>query len=142
MCIRDRPSQARLETQYRERLMDEHGIAFNRLLTLTNLPLQRFAHQLKRSGDYARYVGLLEQHFNPHTVPALMCRTTLSVDWKGRVFDCDFNQMAGVHLGDRPSTYLWDVEPTALPGQPIAVRTHCLGCTAGAGSSCAGALVS
>ena len=136
------PSQARLETQYRERLMDEHGIAFNRLLTLTNLPIQRFAHQLKRSGDYTRYVGLLEQHFNPDTVPALMCRTTLSVDWQGRVFDCDFNQMAGVHLGDRPSTYLWDVEPTALPGQPIAVRTHCLGCTAGAGSSCAGALVS
>ena len=136
------PSQASLEAQYREHLMDEHGIVFDRLLTLTNLPINRFAHQLKRNGDYARYLGLLEQHFNPDTVPALMCRTTLSVDWQGRVFDCDFNQMAGVPLGARPGTYLWNLYPTELFGRRIAVRAHCLGCTAGAGSSCAGALVS
>ncbi len=135
------PSQASLEAQYRERLMDEHGIVFDRLLTLTNLPINRFAHQLKRSGDYARYLALLEQHFNPDTVPALMCRTTLSVDWQGRVFDCDFNQLTRVPLGGGPSTYLWDLDPTELFGQRIAVRSHCLGCTAGAGSSCAGALV-
>jgi radical SAM/Cys-rich protein len=135
------PSQASLEAQYRERLMDEHAIVFDRLLTLTNLPINRFAHQLKRSGDYARYLGLLEQHFNPDTVPALMCRTTLSVDWQGRVFDCDFNQLTHVPLGDGPSTYLWDLYPAELFGQRIAVRSHCLGCTAGAGSSCAGALV-
>ena len=136
------PAQTSLERQYRERLMDEHEIVFNRLLTLTNLPINRFAHQLKRAGDYARYLALLEQHFNPDTVPALMCRTTLSVDWQGRVFDCDFNQVTGVSLGERPSTYLWDLHPTELTGQRIAVRPHCLGCTAGAGSSCAGALVS
>ena len=111
-----------LEAQYRERLMDEHGIVFDRLLTLTNLPINRFAHQLKRSGDYARYLGLLEQHFNPDTVPALMCRTTLSVDWQGRVFDCDFNQLTRVSLGDGPSTYLWDLYPATLFGQRIAVR--------------------
>ena len=136
------PGQADLEAQYRERLMNEHGIVFNRLLTLTNLPINRFASHLKRNGNYARYLGLLAQHFNPDTVPALMCRTTLSVDWEGRVFDCDFNQMAGVPLGARPINYLWDLNPAELSGQRIAVRTHCLGCTAGAGSSCAGALVS
>lgn len=136
------PRQASLEAQYRERLMDQHGIVFDHLLTLTNLPINRFAHQLKRSGDYARYLALLEQHFNPDTVPALMCRTTLSVNWQGQVFDCDFNQMASVPLGARPSTYLWDLDPAELFGRRIAVRAHCLGCTAGAGSSCAGALVS
>jgi len=114
---------------------------FNRLLTLANLPINRFAHYLERTGEYGRYMALLEESFNPATLPGLMCRHLLSVDWLGRVYDCDFNQMLDLPLAARPHRYLWDVDASSLAGQPIATDVHCLGCTAGAGSSCGGALV-
>jgi len=132
--------QTFLEADYKKRLNDEHGVRFNHLLTLTNLPINRFAHHLARSGQEAQYLELLRQNFNPETVDGLMCRHLISVDWRGIVYDCDFNQMLDLPLGGRGTQYLWDVDPARLEGRRIAVGRHCLGCTAGAGSSCGGAL--
>ena len=133
--------QAKLEADYRERLRTDHGIEFTHLRTLTNLPINRFAHWLEREGKYDTYLQLLEEHFNPETVPGLMCRHLLSVDWRGRVYDCDFNQMLELPLAGRAPRHLWDIEARKLAGEPIATGSHCLGCTAGSGSSCGGALV-
>lgn len=133
--------QAKLEADYRERLRADHGIEFTHLRTLTNLPINRFAHWLERKGQYDAYLQLLEERFNPETVPGLMCRQLLSVDWRGRVYDCDFNQMLELPLAGRAPRYLWDIEAQKLAGEPIATGSHCLGCTAGHGSSCGGALV-
>lgn len=134
------PPQAKLETDYKRRLKDDFDIDFSRLLTLTNLPINRFAHFLARTGQYSRYMQLLEEHFNLDTVCGLMCRHLVSVDWLGRVYDCDFNQMLDLPLAGRPHRYLWEIEPADLTGSPVAVGEHCFGCTAGAGSSCGGAL--
>lgn len=135
------PPQAKLEGDYRQRLFDDFGIRFNRLLTLTNLPINRFAHYLERSGQRESYQRLLVENFNAATVPGLMCRHLLSVDWLGRVYDCDFNQMLDLPLAACAPRYLWDIEVEALAGSAIAVGPHCFGCTAGSGSSCGGALV-
>jgi radical SAM/Cys-rich protein len=133
-------AQAQLEADYKREL-GALGIAFDRLLTLTNMPIKRFARELARSGKHADYLSLLVNHFNPETVPALMCRTTLSVAWDGALYDCDFNQALALPLrGPRSLFELEDVR--ALTGQPIATDAHCFGCTAGAGSSCGGALAS
>jgi radical SAM/Cys-rich protein len=133
------PAQASLEADYRTRLAEEFGIRFTRLLTLTNLPINRFLHFLEKSGRLAEYQRLLVDSFNPATVEGLMCRHLVSVDWQGRVFDCDFNQMIDLPMGGR-RRHLWDVDPGVLDGDGIAVGDHCYGCTAGAGSSCGGAL--
>jgi radical SAM/Cys-rich protein len=133
--------QRKLEADYKQRLGDGFGIVFNRLLTLANLPINRFAHYLERIGEHARYMQLLEDAFNPATLPGLMCRHLVSVDWLGRVYDCDFNQMLDLPLAGRPHRHLWDLDLDGLAGQPIATGPHCLGCTAGAGSSCGGALI-
>jgi radical SAM/Cys-rich protein len=109
-------------------------------MTITNLPINRFAHFLERTGQHDSYLQLLEQNFNPATVPGLMCRHLISVDWLGRVYDCDFNQMLDLPLGDKPHRHLWDIDVKSLTDEVIAVDSHCLGCTAGAGSSCGGAL--
>ncbi len=136
------PPQAELEDQYREELGDLFGIRFNRLLTLTNLPIKRFAHQLAREGRHAEYLSLLVTHFNPDTVSGLMCRDTVSVGWDGALYDCDFNQMLEIPLGGAPAT-LADVDTLeSLVGLPIATASHCFACTAGSGSSCGGALAS
>lgn len=132
--------QAQLEAEYKQRLRDERGITFTRLLTLANLPINRFAHFLERTEQYDEYVQLLEDSFNPATVPELMCRRLLSVDWLGRVYDCDFNQMLDIPLAGRGARHLWDIEPAQLDGERVATGVHCFGCTAGAGSSCGGAL--
>lgn len=132
--------QAKLEADYRQHLHADFDIEFTRLLTLANLPINRFAHWLEREGKYGAYLQLLEERFNPETVPGLMCRHLLSVDWRGYVYDCDFNQMLELPLAGRAPRHLWDIEPSRLPDQPIATGHHCLGCTAGAGSSCGGAL--
>ncbi len=134
------PAQADLETDYRTRLKEDFDIEFNNLLTITNLPINRFEHYLKRTGQLEDYIQLLADNFNPQTVAPLMCRHLLSVDWQGYVFDCDFNQMLGLPLGNSGSRQLWEIDPTALKGSEIAVGRHCYGCTAGAGSSCGGAL--
>jgi radical SAM/Cys-rich protein len=133
------PSQERLEADYRARLAEDFGIRFTRLLTITNLPINRFRHQLERDGHLEDYLHLLADNFNADTVDGLMCRHLISVDWLGRVFDCDFNQMIDLPMGGR-ARYLWEVDPRRVGGETVAVGDHCYGCTAGAGSSCGGAL--
>lgn len=132
------PPQEELEEEYRTELRERYGVVFDRLLTLTNQPIARFAEDLRGSGRWDAYLALLESRFNPRTLDALMCRTTLSVGWRGEVFDCDFNQMLG--LAPAKAAYLWEVDPRTLPGRGIRTGIHCFACTAGCGSSCGGAL--
>ena len=136
------PAQAELEADYKRELRAHFGIEFNRLYTITNLPVSRFASWLRHNGKYEEYIDLLIEAFNPTTVEGLMCRDTINASWLGEVFDCDFNQMLKLHMGGghRPPRYLWDIEPEALENEPIATGNHCFGCTAGAGSSCGGAI--
>ncbi len=138
------PAQAELEARYRDELGRNYGVTFDRLLTLTNMPIARFARQLERSGCLDEYMGLLVNHFNPATVDALMCRSLVSVGYEGTLYDCDFNQMLGIELrgADREQRLtVWDIdELDALTDARIATAPHCFGCTAGAGSSCGGAL--
>ncbi len=131
--------QSELEADYRRELGEHFGIRFDRLLTITNMPIKRFAHDLERRGEREAYQALLVNHFNPATVDALMCRNTLSVAWDGRLYDCDFNQALGLRLhGPETLFELDDVEQ--LAELPIHTASHCFGCTAGSGSSCGGAL--
>jgi radical SAM/Cys-rich protein len=134
------PPQEQLEKQYRIELRDQFGIEFHRLLTITNMPIRRFAHSLEREGLSEAYQSLLLDHFNPATFANLMCRETLSVSHDGRLFDCDFNQMTGLPIkADTPT--VWDVSDLGeFESQSIATASHCFGCTAGAGSSCGGSL--
>ena len=134
------PAQAKLEADYKRRLNEEFGIDFSHLLTLTNLPINRFQHFLQRTGQEASYQELLTANFNAATVPGLMCRHLISIDWRGRVYDCDFNQMLDLPLEGRAARYLWELDAEALENRPVAVDSHCFGCTAGSGSSCGGAL--
>jgi len=138
------PPQAALEADYRREL-GAYGVRFNRLLTITNMPIARFARQLHQWDKYAEYMGLLVNHFNPGTVEGLMCRAMVSVGWDGRLYDCDFNQMLDIPIGaagTREALTLWDIDDLdTLADAPIATGAHCFGCTAGAGSSCGGALV-
>jgi radical SAM/Cys-rich protein len=134
------PAQATLEQDYKTHLKEDFGIEFSRLLTITNLPIKRFEHYLKRTGQLESYLSLLVENFNPCTVSSLMCRQLISIDWQGNVFDCDFNQMLEMPLGGVTREKLWNLDVGELDGSPIAVGTHCYGCTAGAGSSCGGAL--
>jgi radical SAM/Cys-rich protein len=135
------PPQAELEAQYREALARNFGIVFDRLLTITNMPIARFANQLNAGGNHSAYMSLLVNHFNPATVDALMCRDLVSIGWDGRLYDCDFNQMLEIPLGAKAASTIWDVEDVGeLAGAPIATGSHCFGCTAGAGSSCGGAI--
>ncbi len=134
------PPQAELEARYRKELERLFGVAFNHLFTITNMPIKRFAHDLARQGKHEEYMSLLVHHFNPRTVPELMCRSLLSVGWDGRLYDCDFNQMLEIPLGGRPRT-IWDVDRlSGLEGERVATASHCFGCTAGTGSSCGGTL--
>jgi radical SAM/Cys-rich protein len=131
------PEQGQLEERYRVELRELFGIEFDALLTLANAPIKRFARQLHCLGRYEEYLSLLVNHFNPDT-----CRSLLSVDHDGRLYDCDFNQALELELGAGART-IWDLEDLAeLDGARIATGSHCFACTAGAGSSCSGALVS
>lgn len=134
------PPQAALEADYKREL-GKHGIVFNHLLTITNMPIARFKQDLLLSGKLERYVELLETKFNPVAVADVMCRTLLSVSWDGRLFDCDFNQMLELPLAERSLAHLRDFDLAALEQRRIRTAEHCLGCTAGAGSSCSGALL-
>jgi radical SAM/Cys-rich protein len=134
------PAQDELEAKYRDELRRLFGIEFRHLLTITNMPIQRFADQLHRWGKYDEYMGLLVNHFNPHVATKVMCRDLLSVGWEGTLYDCDFNQMLELPVGAGART-IWDVEQIDdLAGGEIVTASHCLGCTAGAGSSCGGSL--
>ena len=133
------PPQAELEARYRSELRAGFGIEFHRLLTITNMPIRRFARALAREGRLESYLGLLVNHFNPATIPGLMCRSLVSVDHAGRLYDCDFNQALGLAMPGAPT--LWQgADLGALEGRAIATARHCFGCTAGHGSSCGGAL--
>jgi radical SAM/Cys-rich protein len=134
------PAQAALEAEYRERLGADFGIVFDRLLTITNMPIQRFAHQLMRDGEYEAYLTLLVSHFEAANLTGVMCRSLISVAWDGTLYDCDFNQALGLPLPG-PRRTIFDVDDLdRLEGDPITTGAHCFGCTAGAGSSCGGAL--
>lgn len=134
------PAQADLEADYRERLANDFGIHFNQLFTITNMPIKRFAHDLERDGQHGAYMSLLVNHFNPQTVAGLMCRSTISVAYDGRLYDCDFNQQLELGMTG-PARTIFDLDDVGqLTGQRIATASHCFGCTAGAGSSCGGAL--
>lgn len=134
------PPQAILEAKYRDELWRLFGVAFDHLLTLTNMPIKRFARTLDRTGQREAYLGLLQSRFNPGTVEGLMCRSLLSVSWDGRLHDCDFDQALELPLGAGART-IWDLDSLDdLAGCRVATGRHCLGCTAGSGSSCTGAL--
>ena len=134
------PPQAGLESDYKVRLKQDFGIDFNNLLTIANLPINRFEHFLKRTGQLDSYQQLLVDNFNPATVAPLMCRHLLSVDWQGYLYDCDFNQMLKLPMAASGRKQLWQITRSQLENAPIALGKHCFGCTAGAGSSCGGAL--
>jgi radical SAM/Cys-rich protein len=132
--------QAELEADYKTELRQNFDIVFNRLYTITNQPIARFADDLRRLGKWDEYMALLVNSFNPTTIEGLMCRTTLSVGWLGEVYDCDFNQMLQMQCRNGKPLYLWDVTPEFLESQEILTGDHCFACTAGCGSSCTGAL--
>lgn len=133
------PSQAALEQDYRTKLRADFGIEFTRLLTITNMPISRFLHALERDGQAEAYQQLLIDAFNPQAVENLMCRSMVSVGWDGRLYDCDFNQMLEMRLPGVAAT-IWEIDALDAIDRRIAVGGHCFGCTAGAGSSCGGAL--
>ncbi len=138
------PAQQALELDYKRELGERFGIEFHHLITITNMPIRRFAEQLARLGKSASYQALLVRQFNPATVDGLMCRSQVSVDWNGDLYDCDFNLMLELPLPSGEGAVrrtIWDVARLEdLSGSTIATAGHCFGCTAGAGSSCSGAL--
>lgn len=133
-------SQEGLEADYKRELHDHFGIAFNRLLTITNMPISRFKAFLEVTGQYAAYMEKLETHFNPATVPLVMCRTLVSVGWDGFLYDCDFNQMLDMRLNHGGPAHIRDFDARLLAQRRVKTGDHCYGCTAGAGSSCSGAV--
>jgi len=136
------PPQATLEADYKRELGAGFGIEFDRLFTITNMPIKRFAADLERSGKQDEYMSLLVNHFNPSTVPGLMCRSLVSVGWDGALYDCDFNQMLEIGVPSGLPRTIWDLDDLdELAEAPIATASHCYGCTAGAGSSCGGETV-
>lgn len=135
------PPQAELEADYRRELQARYGIVFNHLFALANMPIQRFGSTLISLGAFQPYLQQLRDAHRADNLTHVMCRSLLSVDWEGRVYDCDFNQMLGLPLGGRESPLnLEDLHPDTLPATPIATANHCYGCTAGHGSGCGGAL--
>jgi radical SAM/Cys-rich protein len=136
------PLQEKLEADYRRHLQERYGVVFSGLYVLANMPIQRFGSTLISKGQFDHYMNLLKNAYQPANLDSVMCRTLLSVDWRGYVYDCDFNQMLGLPLAfkGRPKAHLRDLVGTDLDGNPIVVKDHCYGCTAGQGSSCGGAL--
>jgi len=136
------PPQAKLEADYKRVLGEAFGIVFNRLYTIANMPIQRFGSMLVSKGQFNAYMKLLRDAHRDENLDGVMCRSMISVDWQGYVYDCDFNQMLGLSLvragARRP--HLRDILGEDVEGNPIVVRNHCYGCTAGQGSSCGGAL--
>jgi radical SAM/Cys-rich protein len=134
------PPQASIEADFKRELMNRHGIGFNHLYTITNMPINRFLDYLRRSGNEERYMRKLLEAFNPATVDGLMCRNLISVDWTGRLYDCDFNQMLALGVASELPQTIADFDPQRFGRRRIVTGTHCFGCTAGAGSSCGGAV--
>jgi radical SAM/Cys-rich protein len=134
------PDQTELEADYKRELKHHFDIDFHRLYTITNMPIGRFASWLRHNGKLETYMQLLLDAFNPASVAGLMCHNTLSVGWRGEVYDCDFNQQLGMQWKTAKPVFLWDVDLDRIRNHPIALGDHCFGCAAGQGSSCSGAL--
>lgn len=136
------PAQLPLEQSYKKELKRQFDISFNSLFTITNMPIKRFGSTLLSKGLFEEYMTVLKNSYSQDNLSGVMCRTTLSVDWQGYVYDCDFNQMLDLPLGpDELSTHINDLRQSDFNGRDIAIMDHCYGCTAGQGSSCGGALV-
>ena len=133
------PAQASLEAEWKRELRRLHGITFDALYCITNMPISRYLAWLEESGNLERYMERLVNAFNPGTLEGLMCRETLSVGWDGRLYDCDFNQMLDLEVAGA-SRHIRDFDPAQLARRAIVVGRHCFGCTAGAGSSCGGSI--
>ena len=135
------PPDSEILTEEYKQVLAEYDVLFNRLLTITNMPINRFKHQLERDGLLNDYMDMLRSGFAEQNLSKVMCRALLSVSWDGHVFDCDFNQMLDLPVGgDKQAIHLSELIDLPLSNRPIAVDTHCFGCTAGSGSSCSGAL--
>ena len=143
------PNQQMLEQDYKTRLFDEHGIVFNQLYTITNMPISRFGGMLLAKDLYDSYMTLLKDNFSQSNIDAVMCKSLISIDWQGYVYDCDFNQMLDMPLthqqpryigSDKVKQHIRDLRDMNLQGESIVIGEHCYGCTAGQGSSCSGAL--
>jgi radical SAM/Cys-rich protein len=136
------PAQAQLEQDYRRHLGERFGVTFNQLYVLTNMPIQRFGSMLISKGQFEHYMAVLKNAYQPQNLESVMCRNLLSVDWRGYVYDCDFNQMLDLPLAwkGRRRTHLRDLISADLENNVIVVKDHCYGCTAAQGSSCGGAL--
>lgn len=135
------PPQEALEQAYREQLRSRFGVEFSGLYTITNMPISRFLDDLLHSGEYNAYMQKLLDAFNPAAVAGVMCRTMISVDWQGLLYDCDFNQMLGLPVAQGVARTIFEFDRSLLEGRPVVTSRHCFGCTAGAGSSCQGALL-
>ncbi|HVF88266.1 MAG TPA: arsenosugar biosynthesis radical SAM (seleno)protein ArsS [Pyrinomonadaceae bacterium] len=135
------PSQSSIEADFKRELLLRYGVTFNRLYTITNMPIKRFLDYLRRSGNEERYMRRLVEAFNPGTVAGLMCRELVSVDWTGRLYDCDFNQMLELPVASGLPQTLDGFDSSTFSARRIMTGVHCFGCTAGTGSSCGGAVV-
>lgn len=136
------PPQESLQADYKRQLAERFGVTFNQLFTITNMPIQRFGSYLQTKGEFQNYLQLLREAHQPANLQAVMCRHLISVDWRGYLYDCDFNQMLDMPMVNAESRrpHLRDLLFDELEGLPIQVAEHCYGCTAGQGSSCGGAL--
>ena len=134
------PAQDAIERDFKRELLARYHVTFDRLYTITNMPIKRFLDYLRRSGNEERYMRRLVEAFNPATVQGLMCRALVSVGWDGRLYDCDFNQMLELQVAPGLPQTIADFDPAAFAGRPVMTGQHCFGCTAGAGSSCGGAV--
>tara|TARA_B100000446_G_scaffold46105_4_gene42224 strand:- start:10137 stop:10985 length:849 start_codon:yes stop_codon:yes gene_type:complete len=149
------PPQASLQAEYKQQLLAHHGIEFDELLTITNMPISRFGSMLMSKGQLESYLTLLKDNYSESNLGGVMCRSLISVDWQGHVYDCDFNQMlewpmqlsttdssplGDLLASDSRKVHLRDLLQRSLEGEPIVIGEHCYGCTAGQGSSCGGAL--
>ncbi|MCU0419583.1 MAG: arsenosugar biosynthesis radical SAM protein ArsS [Cyclobacteriaceae bacterium] len=131
--------QAQLERDFKKELSDQFGVCFNSLFTITNIPISRFLDFLIESGNYVEYMEKLVNAFNPAAVAGVMCRNTVSIDWQGNLYDCDFNQMLGLKTDEHAGQHIRAFDVAKLEQRDIAINNHCFACTAGAGSSCQGA---
>lgn len=133
-------SQQSLEADFKKELWEKYKLKFNRLYTITNMPIHRFKEQLERNGGYEEYMEKLVNAFNPSAAEGVMCRSLLSVSWDGKIYDCDFNQMIGLQIFTKKPMTVFDFNYEELMNRNIIFDSHCFGCTAGAGSSCGGAI--
>ena len=134
------PDQSAIEMDFKRELLSRYGLVFNRLYTITNMPISRFSDYLKRSGNYESYMEKLISSFNPAAIDGLMCRSLISVGWDGRLYDCDFNQMLELPLSAGMPRTIKELDLHVLTNRRISTGEHCYGCTAGSGSSCGGAV--